>query len=59
MKFLAVVAAALVSGAVMTPVPADAAPRRAHYRMKTVCKTRWHHHRRVRTCHKVRVRYWR
>lgn len=64
MKLIALTAAALVTAAVATPVPATAqhAPQRHggwHYRTKTVCKVRWQGHRKVRTCRKVRVRYHR
>lgn len=64
MKLLAVAAVALVSSAVLAPVAVNAQPNPPrhggyHYRWKTVCKVRWNHHRKVRTCHKVRVRYWR
>jgi len=57
MKFLAVVAATLVTAAVVTPVPASAAPARHGYRWKNVCKVQMRHHRRVRTCRRVRVRW--
>ena len=66
MKFLAIVAAALVTAAAATPVPASAGtpPQRWHSpghghgtRWKTVCKVRWHHGRKIRTCRRVRVRW--
>jgi len=63
MKFLAVVAAALVATAAITPVPASAAPgpQRWHHKgrthWKSVCKVRVHHGRRIRTCRRVRVRW--
>ncbi len=34
----------------------NAGPRHG-WRWKRVCKTRWTHHRKVRTCRKVRVRW--
>ena len=34
----------------------NAAPRHS-WRWKKVCKTRWTHHRKVRSCKKVRVRW--
>jgi invasion protein IalB len=53
MKFLAVVAAALVTTAAMTPAPASAAPRHGN-RWKTVCKVQHRHGHNVRVCRKVR-----
>ncbi len=59
MKFLAATAAALVTAAVVTPVPASAAPNppRHGWHWKQVCKVRVHHGRRIRTCRRVRVRW--
>lgn len=62
MKLLVLATAALISGAAFSPVAASAQhnPSRHggwHYRYKTVCKVHWEHHRKVRRCHKVRVRY--
>ena len=59
MKFLAVVAATMLTASSLVPATAEAAPKRHHgwkWTTKTVCKTRWHHARKVRHCKKVRVR---
>lgn len=59
MKLLAIAAATgLVIGTLGVSAPAEA--QRHHdrgERWKTVCKTRWVHHRKVRKCTKVRVRW--
>jgi hypothetical protein len=64
MKFLAVVAAGILAASAIAPVPASAAPAPARWghghhgwKWKQVCKVRWHHGRKVRTCRKVRVRW--
>lgn len=61
-KLLGLAAAALVTTVAFSAAPVDA--QRHHsgyhgYRWKTVCKTRWVHHRKVRQCHRVRVRRYR
>jgi hypothetical protein len=54
MKLIALISAGFVATAALAPVSAaNAAPH--HARWKTVCKTQWVHHRKVRRCHKVRV----
>jgi hypothetical protein len=57
MKLFALVSAGLVAAAALAPVSsASAAPRHGHgWHWKTVCRTTWHHHHRVRRCHRVRV----
>ncbi len=58
MKFLAVVAAAIVTTAAMTPAPASAAPNAPRWhgaRYKTVCKVQRRHGHVKRVCTKVRV----
>ncbi|VVS95829.1 conserved exported hypothetical protein [Sphingomonas sp. EC-HK361] len=62
MKLLAFVAAGLVAAAAITPTPSVAQPRHGwhgggRWHWKTVCTTRWRHHRRVRVCRRVRTRW--
>jgi invasion protein IalB len=57
MKFLAIVAAALVTTAAMSPAPASAAPNAPRHgaKWKTVCKVQVRHGHRNRVCRKVRA----
>lgn len=57
MKMLALVSAGLVATAALTPLSTASAAPRHGWRTKTVCKTTWVHHHKVRRCHKVRVRW--
>ncbi|MGN6277983.1 MAG: hypothetical protein ACTHM8_04585 [Sphingomonas sp.] len=57
MKLLALVSAGLVATAALAPVSTANAMPRHGWRWKTVCRTTWHHHHRVRRCHRVRVRW--
>jgi hypothetical protein len=58
MKLIALVSAGLFAAAALAPVSAaNAAPRHGSH-WKTVCKTHWVNHHKVRRCHKVRVTRW-
>ncbi|HEX7657120.1 MAG TPA: hypothetical protein VF404_08990 [Sphingomonas sp.] len=57
MKMLALVSAGLVATAALAPLSTASAAPRHGWRTKTVCKTTWVHHHKVRRCHKVRVRW--
>lgn len=59
MKFLAVVAATMLTASSLVPAVAEAAPPRHHgWKMKKVCTTKWKHGRKWRQCRNVRVRRW-
>ncbi len=50
--------AAIAAAATLTvPMTAEPAAAKRHVTWKTVCKTKWQHRHRVRTCHRVKV--WR
>jgi len=55
MKMLVLAAASLVATAAIGVAPAQARHHGWHY--KTLCKTTWVHHHKVRRCHKERVRW--
>ncbi|HWK37102.1 hypothetical protein [Sphingomonas sp.] len=54
-RILGIGAAALVATVAFSATPVEA--RKHGQRWKTVCKTQWVHHRKVKRCHKVRVRW--
>jgi len=57
MKFLAVVAATMLTASSLVPAVADAAPRRHHgWTTKKVCSVQRKHGRKIRVCRNVRVR---
>jgi hypothetical protein len=57
MKLLALVSASLVATAALAPVSAANAAPRHGWHWKTVCKTTWVHHHKVRRCRKMHVRW--
>ena len=58
MKFLAVVAATMLTASSLVPVAAEAAPPRHHgWKVKKVCTVKWKHGRKWRQCRNVRVRW--
>lgn len=57
MKLIALVSAAAFAAATLAPAGAANAAQRHGWRTKTVCKTHWVHHHKVRRCHKVRTRW--
>ena len=57
MKLIALISAAAFAAATLAPAGAANAAQRHGWRTKTVCKTHWVHHHKVRRCHKVRTRW--
>ncbi|MGN6374881.1 MAG: hypothetical protein ACTHMG_04935 [Sphingomonas sp.] len=72
MKVFALISAGLLASAGLAAAPASAQHHtvvhtrvvthtrthtRGHSRWKKVCRTYWHHHHKVRTCHRERTRW--
>jgi len=55
MKLFALVSAGLVAAAALAPVASANAMPRHGWHTRTVCRTYWRHHHRVRRCRTVRV----